>query len=294
MKESEEGSTSESFFYQKFDEEKIKPIEKNQSENSKFFSSEFPNFTIKLSKEDLYACPVCHMLPEIKFLDQDNIEVSCDCYKEKYMSIVDFLDSIKGNKNIDDEKINKLLLCQINNHSKIFTKYCDDCKKNICEICEQEHKNHSLKNLESQDINKKREFIFNFTDLDNNTQKNEIKNIDTQTVIKTEENSTIFNQSELNESKNQTIKLFQTNNIKEIKFLNDQLLSLIDKITTCSKKFNNYSSYKNIENIYNFLYPRYEAHNKKQLQIEYKVINNNKTIQIFGKEFVKKIKIIAI
>ena len=33
-------------------------------------------------------------------------------------------------------------ICNI--HKEFFTKYCDDCELNICSLCENDHKNHTL------------------------------------------------------------------------------------------------------------------------------------------------------
>ena len=170
---------------------------------------------------------------------------------------------------IEEGIINNILLCQNNNHSKTFTKYCYNCNKNICENCEQEHENHTLKNLEDEAIKEKRNFILDFINPVLNKEKNELKNIDTENVLKSEVNYSNFHASEVSEFKPETVKLGQANITKKIEFMNQDLFSLINTIIMDSINFNNYSSYKNVENIYNFLEPRYKAHNKKQLQIEY-------------------------
>ena len=269
----EDTEESKNHFYDPYDEKNEKPIEKVKSD---FTSSKGPNSTIQINDIFHYFCPDCHLFPKIIFIDPNRIEVTCDCYSEKPekpekpMLIKEFLELIQRNNNIDKNKINIMLLCQNNNHSKKFTYFCDNCKKNICDICKTEHTNHTLKSLDSPQINEKKFFILNFINQFFNKKEKELKNLNADEIIKTQEKNSTFHPSEASEFKSEIIKKGEINNINKIEFKNMELFSLISTIINDMENFNNVSHIKNIENIYNFLYSRNEATKKRQLQIEYK------------------------
>ena len=82
-------------------------------------------------------CPECSEPCRI-FINDYKITLS-DCknnHKRENISLAEY-------EEIKKKNIKKIFhICQA--HNLNYEKYCDDCKKNICQKCEEEHKEHNL------------------------------------------------------------------------------------------------------------------------------------------------------
>ena len=83
------------------------------------------------------VCPECYEPCRI-FINDYKITLS-DCknnHKRENISLAEY-------EEIKKKNIKKIFhICQA--HNLNYEKYCDDCKKNICQKCEEEHKEHNL------------------------------------------------------------------------------------------------------------------------------------------------------
>ena len=135
------------------------------------------------NNNDYITCPICHNLSYLN-INKDNYRISLDNCVNNYLSTDLSIDEFIENQNDDKIKCdicnnNKYLynnnfyicscgkfICKLclekhniknhniieynkrynicNNHEIEFISYCKDCKKNLCEKCEGEHKKHRI------------------------------------------------------------------------------------------------------------------------------------------------------
>ena len=183
--------------------------------------------------------------------------------------------------NYDD----KCFICE--NHGEFYIKYCNDCQRNLCRICEPDHKSHkmtyfvdimpnkeitvnSLNEMEAK-INKLKEDMDNIKDLYDKLLNNLKLNYK---ILKN-----IVDEYDDNNYKKKNYQIVQTmNDVKDFS---------ADIIFDLNKIINNpdlYGKVRNILKLYKKIFPN------NDFDIGY-VINNDETeIKIFGEEFVKNNK----
>ena len=81
-----------------------------------------------------YNCSECPSEIEIIKIDEENIEFKCNNEHFFKMSIKDYLNKMKENKNIlnNDSLLNRDIC---NEHREEYLSYCFDCKKHLCKKC---------------------------------------------------------------------------------------------------------------------------------------------------------------
>ena len=104
-----------------------------------------------ISKDDKDKCSKCELTYEKIKEDKDNkILYKCYCGKNICKKCKkDHLDENKENKkehNMIDFKY-KDYKCGCSNKGKKFSSFCLTCKKNLCQICDENHKDHVKKNF---------------------------------------------------------------------------------------------------------------------------------------------------
>ena len=138
-------------FYSTFDED----IEKEENEKKEEIKKKIEDL-----KNSKIICRKCSFTPEINFINNNLIDITCKCEIEKNYYVQNFRREYIVNKK--EEKI--YTLCQ--QHNLKFVKYCQDCKTDICSEClnSRQHSNHSLKNylLDKNKINAIKEVIDDF------------------------------------------------------------------------------------------------------------------------------------
>ena len=175
-------------------------------------------------------------------------------------------------------------------HNKQYNSYCNKCKKNICIICENNHKNHELIYysklvIEDNKIIKIMEDIKKEIDIFNNNIKEKINKLN-KINENMEEYYKIINNIITKYINNKKINYQILVNINKI-IKNNNIINNIKKINNK----NNNNNYNDIIDIYNKIYNSKEndMDNDDNIII-YKIDENKDRIRIFGKEFVDKNK----
>ena len=230
---------------------------------------------IKLRKYDEFLCKKCGMTPEIKFINNDKVNIICDCKNNNKCDVICFKNEYKYNAKEEEEKekkgeeIVKRAICPI--HDLIFDSYCHTCFKNICSDClsTAEHFTHITKkySVDQEKIEKIKNVIDEFEEysIDNSKEvnsytKEEDKNIieifkviiqyykypkkflefiefPCQNLICNIENAYAF------------LNNFKEHKNKEKSYLSNENLNEINKIITLRRELNNTINYDEIREI---------------------------------------------
>ena len=248
-------------------------------------------------KINLYDCKNGHKINNILFEEFEKIQniniskIKCNNCKEKNKGNTynnEFYRCILCNINLcplckvkhdNNHKIinydNKNYIC--NMHNKTFTKYCKDCKLNICMKCWKDHKDHSFIDLgdiiinEEDNINKKNELNINIKKLNE-----EINNL-IKILNKIKDNMNIYYNiynNIINNYNDENINYEIINNINIFKQFNNKIINDINKIIN-ENNINN--KFNNIINIYNKM-------NDKNNKISLNDVYNNKINYKFKNE----------
>ena len=231
-------------------------------------------------------CPECG---ENIFMNINNYKIFLNCKNAHKINYVLF-DEYEALANKGDVKID--YAC--NKHNKQYNKYCNNCKINICELCDIEHSKHKIINYN--------DIIFNINDIIN--QKNELRksidefNKDAKEIKETnKEHNNILKNLEIyfnlfdeiiNNFNKKNINYQTIQNLIEYKKYNQVIIQDLTDIINC-KDVN--SKMNKIMEIYLKMNPIDE------LTIIYKKSNNDNeegenenNIRILGDEFVKNNK----
>ena len=283
-----------------------------QGNNSKIISpyvicpicKEHARFDIKNYRIKIYNCKNKHVVDDILFKDfektqtiDESLIIFYNCKKNnksntynKEMYIcnkcnMNLCPLCKSNHDKNHKIINyeqKYYICNV--HNKEYISYCETCNKDICLLCKKDHKNHDITPYD--DI------------VPENINKEEIKS--GIHIIRTTINSKL------------EIIIDRLNNVKKtletyLKFVENNLLNFnINNINYNILQNINYN-YKNGEpnfetiyqdvrsmmrdNTYKEFIPTilkmYNEMNKNEIDIIYNIPNNENSVKIFGKEFVK-------
>ena len=119
-------------YYEKKNEEKEKKEKEKQIEKEKI-------------ENDKIYCKNCEIIPEIRFLNNQYINLVCKCKEIQNYTLKQFIDN-----NIINDKEGKIIAnCKAHNNKK-FINYCKDCFCDICLECNlksKAHYNHTLLNF---------------------------------------------------------------------------------------------------------------------------------------------------
>jgi len=194
---------------------------------------------------------------------------------------VNYVNHIK-NKEIEDVLYyNKRYSC-CNKHNSKFVSYCPLCNMNLCQNCEKEHKKHNNK------------IILYKKEILDDRKKKEIEKEIKDNIEKTKE------------YKNEINKLNNMFNVF-IKNINEELDNYNKLFNKMLFILDNLSNYQNIKNIINFkniyIIKEIDIFLKDNIKNKFKylihkfylsestlIYNNDKKINLFGKEFVEKNK----
>ena len=193
-----------------------------------------------------YICSNCLTFPKISFLNQNKINIKCNCEnKNRELSIKDINEFIT-HKDLNSITNNNIIC---NEHNQKFAYFCQNCEKNLCQFCQ---KNCFLNNHK----------IFNIIDIKLLNQIIPIKKkIMERQKIKYEKK----NETEFNFEDNNTIILVRENDYlikkqkKEEKEISIDLESLLDSDIDIEEEYlyfffiiiNDYINYPNIIHNYN-------------------------------------------
>jgi len=234
-------------------------------------SSELKDF---LNCNNNYSCDQCTEIPEIFFIDDNEIEVvCCKDYYYKKIKIKDYLGIIEKNNKKKKLKI----------ESKNLLNYCLSCQfNNKCRECQKKEK---ILNL----INKIEEFIKPYIEKEKKNSRCLKKTKDT--VIKANKDNSFIQPDIISESSNyNAIQIITENNkrLENKEYITDYVL-LINIIKNNFQFYNNINHFNNLKNIFDYLKIRNQILNKNHFILEYKGEFKEK-IRILGSEFVKKNK----
>jgi len=270
--------------------EPISTIREDKNTDKVFLSVKL---TEKNKNPKTYYCKNCNTFPELKIKNNNSLFFLCEFEKNLEIDFKTLNKYIITQKE-SEEDLKKKLVCQ--NHLKVFKCYCCECKKNLCEDCYKEelqnyehnilNQNNIYKHFDKMDeeIKYKEDFIDKYFTAKyknkNKKQQNYFESNQNQSENKTEKKNNIDENSDKNTF---TIKEETEEKNKDIDNSLD-LFELYYIIHENKKKFPNYSHYLNIENIYYYL--------TDKLEIEYYsyMDQSEKTIRIFGKNFVENNK----
>ena len=204
---------------------------------------EICKYEIKNYRIKLYDCKNGHIKENIQlneFNNTQNIDISdiiCDNCKHNNMlntynnefykcnecnvNLCPLCKSIHDKTHMIINYDNKNYIC--NKHNETFVKYCDDCKKDICLYCINEHSNHNILLYEDKLIDIKRirrkmdDLRIDINKFKDNLEKIVIK---LKTIINNMEiyyniNNNIIQKYEINKNKNYNL-LYNLNHINEI------------------------------------------------------------------------------
>ena len=224
------------------------PKEKNESNYNDYNQKQNNNSNNKEKldiQKEVYRCPYCLIVPEIKNINfiENKILLECPFHKDNSMDINDFLVSIN---------YNSCQICDTKLLNKDISFYCHQCRKIICINCQKSHKqDHNLININEYNIkcrihyNKNYEYYCyncssNLCDICFNNHDNNHNIIPLLNMFpKKEELDYIYNK---NEEYNKMIKLYQN------------YISLNNIILDTYYNFkNNFYYMKNIKNLIRFL-----------------------------------------
>mgnify|MGYP002624557311 CR=1 FL=1 len=183
--------------------------------------------------------------------------------------------------NYDD----KCFICE--DHGEYYTKYCNKCNKNICTICEQEHKSHKMI-LFIEELPNKEVIVGSIRELDEKIKKfeediNNIKNQYDKMIDNLKKNykilKKIVDEYDENNDKKKNFQIIQ--NMKNINAFSSSIISDINKVINNSDLM---SKMKNLVKMYYKIFPN------NDFDIVYKINEKEKEIKVFGDEFVKNNK----
>ena len=250
-------------------------------------------------KINLFDCINGHKFENIllnEFLDTqmiDRVKITCDLCKFNNKSITHnniFYKCNKCDKNIctlckikheNEHKIinydEKYYIC--NKHDENYTSYCEECKVNICTLCDK-HKNHKRINFMDilpikKELIKKKKTLFNFI----NMFKTDINNL-INILNDVKDKMDIYYQINENIIDNYENKC---RNYETIYYLNQfQKNDIINRIYEVLESPSMKDKFNNIFDIYSKM-------NFDEIKLIYK-INNQKEIKLFSKDFVETYK----
>ena len=229
------------------------------------------------------------MFPYIEITNKNEIMYRCRCTKKikgkkKIIKIKDLINEITNfdNNNIKINE-NKGLICM--KHKQEFRYYCTYCHKNICKDCCEIHinKDHGLiifdfNNFDiRKKINKLTEY-FNSKENSNNNVKQDKNN--TENISELIENSSIFQESNKDKLKNETINEIRIENDSKVTSVEKNLFHFYELFKIIYYDYINYPNYShffNIENIYRFM--EKELINKNNNEVDKNKIESNNTIE---------------
>ena len=261
--------------------------------------------SIRIKIEDykirLYGCKNNHIIDNIlleEYENTQNIDISeiiCGVCKEKNKG--NSHDNLFYRCNIC--KINICPLCELKHdkshniinyelkdylcdeHNDAFIEYCIDCKKDICLSCEKKHENHEtifykniIKDLNEvkNDINEYKKdidiFYNNLDDIIN--QLNRVK-----------ENIKVYYNIYNNIINNYDLKIRNYCILENINEINSNIIKDIKKINNVNNKMDKIKSILNLYNKMAFI---------NDLNIIYKINNNDEKVRLFGHKFVENNK----
>ena len=263
------------------------------------------NYNIKI-----YGCKNNHIIDNILFENFENLQmidiskIICEeckinnkkeSYENKFNYCLNCKKNIcvtckikhdKNHKIIDYE--NKDYIC--NNHNEGYIRYCEDCKINLCIYCESKHNNHNTINI-MPDLDKIenniKELKENIDIFNNNIEKiiNKLMKVKENIKIYYKIYNNIYNTYEKRirnyELYNNINEMNKNNIIKEIKKINNEY-NIKNKIINIIDIYNKMNEINTID-IYNKM-------NNNEINIIYKIKENDKKVKIFGSEFVKNNK----
>ena len=293
------------------------------------------------SKSKDAICPQCCKPCRIKYENYHICLFECMNNHITYLKIKDFFDSqkinisnikceickIKTKANCPNNEFYKCLSCCLlcksihqtnhniinydklnyicNKHNDSFIKYCSQCKKNICYICEDDHEKHNQISFSEikpniNDSNNNLKVMKKEIDIFNNNIKEIINKLNEMINIMNiyyEINNNIINNYE---KKNRNYQVLQ--NIKQININNEIYIKLknINKMTNIKDKlYNIIDFYNNInsdeivknepikENKEKLINNKLQSNNKlNEMTIIYNIDKNKNKIRIFGTIFV--------
>ena len=198
---------------------------------------------------------------------------------------------IKEHKNSIIDYDEKYYICE--KHNKRFTSFCEDCQKNLCQLCLKEHKEYKNEK-EKENIHE----IINFKDLipEKDEQSNHIKEL----TYKINQFKNIIDEyiNKLKKVK-KCIEIFyiinidiltslSSNNINYEILYNYGQMKKADIIKDMNHIINNNSDNNNIKNILN-MYDKMTTKYNDEITINYNIRKKNK-ITLFSDIFIKNNK----
>ena len=115
-------------------ENQIEKEEKNEERKEK-----------KIREYDEIVCRKCGLTPEIQFINNNKVDIICNCKINKNYDIIGFKNEYVYNQEENDEIIIKRPKCK--SHHSDFQYFCQDCENDLCEECltnKSFHKNHKI------------------------------------------------------------------------------------------------------------------------------------------------------
>jgi len=180
--------------------------------------------------------------------------------------------------NYDD----KFFICE--DHGEYYIKYCNKCKKNICSICEKEHKSHDM-TFFGDIIPNKEVIVGSIRELEAKIQKfeediNNIKNLFSKMIENLKKNYGILKKivDEYDENNDKKKNYQMLKNMNDVKDFSSSIIFDINSVINNSDLM---SKMKNIVKLYFKIFPN------NYFEILYKINQNEKEVKIFGDEFVK-------
>ena len=224
---------------------------------------------------EVYRCPKCLIVPEIKNINypQNKILLECPFHNNNLMDINDYLNSLKFNLCSE---------CNLKISSKENSYYCYTCKKIICLNCQKNHqKDHNIINLNEYNIkcqlhyNNYEYYCLNCSSnlcqicFDNHDDKHNIIPL-SKFLLKKEDLDYVINQ---NEKYEKIIKMYQN------------YLSLNNLILDTYNNFkNNFYYIKNIKNLIRYIYNE-ELNNSEISTTQKNLLKQNEILEKFNSEY---------
>ena len=252
-----------------------------------------------------YFCKICSNFPKIKFLDeQGKIEIFCEShnYKKEIPIKEAPKELVYDNYNLD-------IIININqckDHGKKIDSYCFDCKKNLCDDCNQicDEKDHNIKNFSDNKLRRRIKKIINkIEDSEQykkyNSTNHEIPITKDKSDLLKENNHTIklvkdgnIINKEIHKDSVSPISPFDTKNIDKSEDSNEKyIFNLFKIIFNDYKLYTNYIHIENIDNIDKFFNSHYNIVKKTELILKYKIFDDKiEKIKLFDKNFIENNK----